>query len=377
MAGYIFTLDSEESLKRCFQDGVYGTFIKHPQTNHWGIHHEGTFADYMGMKPGDNVYFFIKRKIYGIGVIINIQDECKYLNYPDALIPNPEKHKNKTLLYNLGELSYNQRCICFFTPYPNFFKLGVDIDEVLLSNPNSFKMLRAFWKLSFIKIDDIENKALFDIILKRNEFAINDSKEIYSFNNQVHSTVNSTKNLNQYWISSNTIIQYALDSAGKIRHEMAIESALVDLITKNKVNIFGKWDYLSHQVIASPFKPVDYMDKMDIFGYRYIEGFKTVSKYLTIELKKDKSDKDAINQVMKYVDWISQEYAFGDYNMIEAFIVAYEFPPEVLDYAKEICTRNYIKVRKPYENGIWNNIRFIKYSYDEVNEELKFTEIFL
>lgn len=26
---------------------------------------------------------------------------------------------------------------------------------------------------------------------------------------------------------------------------------------------FGTWDYVSHQVAASPFKPIDYMDKND------------------------------------------------------------------------------------------------------------------
>lgn len=147
MAGYIFTLDSMESLYGCFKNGIYGTFMKHPKGDVWGIPHEGTFADYCGMKPGDNIYFFIKRKIYGIGILIDVGNDCKYLNYPDALIPNPNKHKQKTLLYNSEEYSYNQRCICFFKPHPNFFKVGVDMDEILLSNPNSFKMLRAFWKL--------------------------------------------------------------------------------------------------------------------------------------------------------------------------------------------------------------------------------------
>ena len=40
------------------------------------------------------------------------------------------------------------------------------MDDVLSYKPNSFRMLRAFWKLSFVKIDDEENKALKDIILK-------------------------------------------------------------------------------------------------------------------------------------------------------------------------------------------------------------------
>lgn len=31
---------------------------------------------------------------------------------------------------------------------------------------------------------------------------------------------------------------------------------------------------------------------------------------------------------MKYVDWVNREYSYGDYNMIEAFIVAKDFEME-------------------------------------------------
>lgn len=156
---------------------------------------------------------------------------------------------------------------------------------------------------------------------------------------------------------------------------MPIEGTILSDLSTNPNSIFGKWDYISHQVVASPFKPIIYMDKMDIFGYRYIPNFDTISKYLTIEIKKDSADNDTINQVMKYVDWISQEYTYGDYNMIEAFIVSYDFSDDVIEYAKNICKRNYIKIRKPYENGLWSNIRLIKYNYNELNNSLDFNEI--
>ena len=49
---------------------------------------------------------------------------------------------------------------------------------------------------------------------------------------------------------------------------MAIEAGLIHQLSINDphtCDLFGEWDYLSHQVIASPFKPIDYMDKMDLF----------------------------------------------------------------------------------------------------------------
>jgi hypothetical protein len=48
MAGYIFSLDNPESLRLYTQSGVYATKLS-PPVGAWGIHHEGTFADYATM----------------------------------------------------------------------------------------------------------------------------------------------------------------------------------------------------------------------------------------------------------------------------------------------------------------------------------------
>ena len=59
MAGYIMTLNNLDSLKNCIQSGTYSTNLSEP-TGIWKAHHEGTFADFLSMKPGDNIYFFIR-----------------------------------------------------------------------------------------------------------------------------------------------------------------------------------------------------------------------------------------------------------------------------------------------------------------------------
>lgn len=156
---------------------------------------------------------------------------------------------------------------------------------------------------------------------------------------------------------------------------MAIEAGIIDILSQNKNSIFGDWDYISHQVIASPFKPIDYMDKMDIFGYEFIPNLDTVSKYLLIKIKKDTAKKEAIDQMMKYIDWINKEYAYRDYSMIEAFLVAYNFTEDVIRYKKEICIRNFIKGRRPAISETWKNVRLIKYSFDNKNHNLTFKEI--
>lgn len=374
MAGYIFTIDNLETLKQIISTGVYSTRLKIENITLWKSHHEGTFADYLSMKEGDNIYFFHKRKIYGVGVLTNIKDQCFYLNFPNADIPlsdSYEEIKEKMILNGSVE-NLNNRILCTFRAYPNFFEEGIDMDEVLTSNPAAFKMMRAMWKVSFIKIDDIENKAMIDVFLKKNEHLI-DMNKCEAMIYPIHNKINSL-NLNQYKFTSDKILKMVEDKS-KIKHEMAIEAALIDYISRNTTNnIFGHWDYISHQVIASPFKPIDYMDKMDIFGYRYVENFKTISKYLMIELKKDVANKEAVDQAMKYVDWIQQEYSH-DYGMIEAYIVAKDFPTNVIKYKNEIAKRIYTIGSRPAYTNTWAKLRLISYRYDTSINELIFEEI--
>ncbi|QBP39715.1 PDDEXK family nuclease [Paenisporosarcina antarctica] len=374
MAGYIFTLDNIESLNELILNGVYSTNLNVPLKNQWLIHHEGTFTDYLSMSEGDNVYFFIKRKIYGVGKLVNINGDCKHLNFPGADIPLTAKFpalKDKMIL-NKSTFNLGNRFLCTFENAPYFFKTGIDMDDVLSSNPRAFKMLRVLSRLSFIKIDDVENKALCDIILKTNENEIANPKNIFSYSDKLHNRVKSLIDIN-YKVNANNILALAANGS-KMKHEMAIEAGIIDYIKNTTNNIFGDWDYLSHQVVASPFKPVHYMDKMDIFGYRFIPSFTTISKYLTIEIKREVADKEVINQLMKYVDWINHEYSFGDYSMIEAFVVAQDFPEEVVRLRNEAGKRTFVKGRHPAVTMHWSSLRLIKYIYNEHTKELEFIE---
>jgi len=134
--------------------------------------------------------FFFERKIYGIGKLININGSCKFLNYPNANLPNNQNYIDiqNDLLYDNGENSVNNRFICTFEPFPFFFQNGIDMDETLSSAPEKFKILRAFWKLSFIKFSDTENQAFKDIILRRNIVAINnpDNDNTFESNYQIN-----------------------------------------------------------------------------------------------------------------------------------------------------------------------------------------------
>ena len=372
MAGYIMTLDSLESLKECVQTGTYSTILSNPKNDYWNKQQEGTFADYLSMKSNDNIYFFIKRKIYGIGKLVDINMDCKYLNYTGAdnpIVPSDIKFKESVPL--LSKSNKSNRCLCIFEPSPYFFMDGIDMDEALSSNPSKFRMLRALWKLSFIKVDDDENQALIDIIMKRNENQLYKGERVFKFTKKVHNEIKNNV-LHKHRLNSKGLLNASSDG-NLIKHEMAIEAALCELLITNTISPFGKWDYISHQVVASPFKAIDYMDKMDIFGYKYIEGYKIRSKYIVIEVKKGRANVEVIEQIMKYVDWIRSEYAFGDYSMIEAYVVAAEFPKEIIERRDKECIRNFTKGYRPTIACTWDFVKLIQYSYKY--EKLNFKEI--
>lgn len=374
MAGYIMNMNDIEAVKKCIEEGVYSTILGRPKKEKWGRAQEGTFADYFSMKPGDHIYFFCKRKIYGIGEIVEINADCKYLNYVDADEPidysEKEYYERKPLL-SLG--SVNNRCFCTFKPKPCFFEQGVDMDDALNSNPAKFRMLRAMWKVSFIKVDEEEDKALRDIILKRNEEELYSREKIFEYFPEKHEYIKHNVSSNYRMSAYKLLASCKHEENSKIKHEMAIEAALCELLSKKSDTLFGHWDYISHQVIASPFKAIDYMDKMDIFGYRYIKGYDTISKYMVIEIKKDAAQRDVIDQIMKYVDWIQSEYTHGDYSMIEAYVVAEDFSKEIIEYKNERCVRYFTKGFRLSIPCIWRNIKLIQYEYK--NQELVYKEI--
>lgn len=389
MAGYIMNLNNSDALINCFKTGSYSTKVSLPTeysksknrtfSHYWSNPQEGTLADYSTMKPGDNIYFFIDRKIYGIGILKDINNECVFNNFLHSSAPVIINHSTITsqCLFDFGKDTPHHRWICLFEPSPFFFTKGIDMDDVLASNPTKFKMLRAFWKLSFLKIDDDENKALKDVILKNNQDTLTNPNKsnCFAFSPKTHLSIINKLSTNNYILNINEMLK-ACSNKNTIEHEMAIEAGTLYQLSRNisnTVEIFGSWDYLSHQVIASPFKPIDYMDKMDIFGYRYIPNYPgTISKYLVIEIKKGAAKVEDINQILKYVDWINQEYSFGDYSMIEAFLVANTINSSVVHARNTYALRNYIIGRRPVRQSKWTNLKLIEYSFNQITGEIDY-----
>ncbi len=371
MAGYVFAIggdaDPIEVIRECAEKGVYSTYLNSLAP----IPFEGTLTDYMSMKPGDNVYFFCKRKYYGIGELINVGPDCKYCNYPESSSPINMSYDDirGNLLVDYGEKSPKCRWLCTFKGSPFFFEEGIDTDEILAYKPNTFKMLRAFWKVSFIKLSDEENDSLKEIFLLRRQNETQNRIGVFLEEQTTHNSMEE-KDLENYIIKPDRMLQ-TCTRRNRVKHEMALEAAVVYDVCYN--DVLGRWDYVSHQVVASPFKPIDYMDKIDVFAMRYLPGTKIPCKYLVIELKKDYANRDTIDQVLKYVDWVCNEYAYNDYGAIEACIISAEFEENIDDYYCSVAKRYYTLGSHPVRNKQWESLKLLKYRYE--NGEIVYDDV--
>lgn len=68
----------------------------------------------------------------------------------------------------------------------------------------------------------------------------------------------------------------------------------------------------------------------------------TISNYLVVEIKKGVIETQDILQLMKYVDWVKNEYAYGDYSMIKAFMIGFEYSRDAISNFNQIIERKYI-----------------------------------
>lgn len=377
MAGYLFTFSDEESLFETMRRGVYTTLMN----ARWGPAAVSTLGDFVTMRPGDSAYFFSKRMVYGIGEIVQIAPGCSFLeNFEGstgATLASENDLPSDALIKTVAEGRIG-RWLVAFKPNPYLFTLGIDMDDLLRSNPRAFRSLRVFWKRSFIKLDDEEEMAFRAAILRRNSDVLHDSWLQEPMGNRVLSAdkEDGRKSLEcatrgrDLAPKVRELIANSRFADGRAKTEMMLEVALLNQLSEfdgpSRTNaVLGYWDYLSHQVHASPAKAVDYMDKIDIFGYRWIYGHKPiVEKYVVMELKRDVVTGDDLQQVMKYVDWVRDEYANGDYSQVSAYLVGHDFDMESVEAALPTAERYSLSGYRPPVPYRWEDIRMVQYNVE-------------
>lgn len=406
MAGYFVVLgdikdenqdiikSARDILSELCQHGIYSTnlFVKEGARK-WSKPKVATFADYFGMKKDDYIFFFSERKIYGVGKLVNIGEDCKYWSYKGANLPRTytEEEIKDNRLSNY--IKPENRCLCFFEPVL-FYPHAIDMDEALMAYPDSFKSLRVIQGRTFIKLDDEESMALFSVLNRRNASAREDDYDWNppKFDKTMHDMakikLEADPGVYRFSIES-LLLNYQPWNGSGIQEEMAVEAAVVDYLTKNNDgSIFDELSYVTHQVSASPAKPVEYMEWMDVFGYsvssylieQAVPIRFAVDKYYVIEIKRGylslptsrsgketkqiRKNKAVANQLMKYVDWVAKNYASGNYPMVKGILVANGFDENFIEYCKKMCVRNYNNGYRDAMPAVWDSFELISYSFD-------------
>lgn len=91
------------------------------------------------------------------------------------------------------------------------------------------------------------------------------------------------------------------------------------------------------------------------------------------ELKKDGANNETINQVLKYVDWVCSEYAYGDYESIDACIIASSYSDNINDYYRNVVQRYYTLGSHPVRNKQWTALKLLVYTYN--NGTILYTDV--
>ena len=370
MAGYLFTFSDEKSLLEAMRRGSYTTLMN----VRWGPAALSTLGDYATMRPGDSVYFFSSRMVYGIGSIVQVVPGHTVLeNYEGSTgttLASPSDLPSDALMGTRTEDRVG-RWVIAFEPDPCMFGTGIDMDDLLASNPRAFRSLRVFWKRSFIKLDDEEDMAFRTAILRRNAAVLRDPSGMGTMEIEYtseHAHLRAAAIGRSLAPDIQSLVGKTRLGDGRAKTEMMLEVALLHQLSEHDAateRVFGKWDYLSHQVHASPAKAVDYMDKIDVFGYRWIEGYRPiVEKYLVVELKQGTVVGSDLQQVMKYVDWVRGEYANGDYSLVGAFLVGHDFDMVSINEALPTVERYSLSGYRPPIPYRWADITMARYSIE-------------
>ncbi len=80
---------------------------------------------------------------------------------------------------------------------------------------------------------------------------------------------------------------------------------------------------------------------------------------------------------MRYVDWISREYAAGDYSLIKAVGIAKGYPKGMQKILDEQCKRSYLSDLHPNTTSQWNDLCLYEYSMNQANQlQIRKSDIF-
>ncbi len=401
MKGYVFSVADADPIAE-LRRGVYGVYQSpsQPRTGtsgrpYWSYAMLETFADYATMSPGDAIFFFRNRLLYGIGRVIGSpRVPPARLNYVDADAPDAEPLESGSAVLGPSVTTRWQevRVVVPFEPAPVFFASGLDMDEVL-SSPDARNAwgLRFWERRSFMQLGVRETQMLIDAFLRR----------FYNMpggieGNAVEPALEHSGLAEASPLSVHSMVRRSPDrytDGTRIRQESTLHGLLVEAIRDGDPAFLtedAERGDIFHELSASPPKPALYADWIDVVGTRTVPTLSMSPVHFDlVEAKKDAVTGGAdqfdrtVAQLMKYVDFVAANYADGNYGALSAYFVASSFSSEVLARSEDAATvqagattRSYIL--DPHESRptrTWARLSLVKYRWNSDTERLELFQI--
>ncbi len=374
VAGVIINLSGREARERYCVGGAYSCRQVRRQDDRagWGTPQELAIADYLALAAGDLVFFFEQRQIFGIGRVVQMPMTARaaLCNYPRSWDLSVDSGSTYLWEHEPNSDLSDHPFVVFFEPEPAWYTQGIDMDEALASDTHGYvRQLPFFAGVSFARFDDFEAAHLASLIRKANR-----SSDVYPSRHQsVHER--AKRYLDQapsaFSIDIDGLVR-KYSERGLLRHEALLEAWLVDAFR-------NRWDLVSgivgrptqptfvgHQVPASPFKPHEYIDRIDLLAYDIEKPtpgspIPVADSYVLAEFKKADATVDDVRQTLKYVDWVAHEYQGGDYTGIAAFVASAGYPAAVQQVVVSEGKRSYVRPRRPYGSDTWDSLRLLQY----------------
>jgi len=422
MKGYIFALDDKRDVQRYFRLGLFGVrqfsggtqndigrFA--PDTSPSKNVFFETIADYLTIAPGDKIFFFVKRMIYGIGEVIappEAERNPVRLNYPRSLSFNPDylQSSGSALIGpNEDDHWYGIRAVVPFIPNPRFYDKGIDMDEILSNPKASASSGLRFWSgTSFKQLGSDETSLLMEVFARRfygdgnGTFEGPDPNELAEQLLQAHGPASLASE-----VQGDSRLYFDPDNGMAL-----VESLLHGLLVEHIGTLNSEWSKhlcppdnvdVFHELSASPPKPPRWGDKMDIVSTREIEHVSRPAAdwrtdriegipvhYDLTEIKKGSLERlrrnsavsmlsGELSQLMRYADFIAANYAGGNYDAVSANFVVHKVSDNVKEIfleavhgtgdVSDVISRSFIlDPREKPATHVWRDVNLLEYQWN-------------
>lgn len=393
MKGYLFAVSGVDDIPKLMDLGAFGVqqnTVTERDRPAWNWQMQATFADYMTIDPGDLIFLFSDRRIYGVGRVRSLEGHPTtgaWWNWPDAADPASEAPEEALTLPG----GRTPRVVVPFEPAPVIFRRGIDMDEVL-THPHARPDWRLFFwgGLSFSSLEEQETATLYGALVRR--FG-EDAAE------PVDTSIRHFEPQHPFRFSDLLAFdedQY-VDEDGDFRKEATLHGLFIQAL-KDEPGILGlesdaqvKNKSIFHEVPASPPKASSrWVNRFDVLRIR-TWGDRTMNfphHWDIFECKKDALRKEeperALAQLMAYVDFMAREKTAGDYGAVSGHWVAPDYADALINrlagegFDPRRLARSY--VLDPHEEEslkAWEEGLFLwRYDWDRQRSELSLDRVF-